>query len=211
MTRKITFIFLLFAFKFSAGQNIFISGDKNNVLFIGVENPITISVENLKPDDIVVKVDKGVLTGGYDKTYIYRGFEPGRVTISIYTKSDSKKIGRITFRAKYIPDPVVSLETSRGGIIHQSALKTLQYLRTELKDFDYDTPFSIDSFTVTIVHIDNCYTKEFFNAGNELKEELRNELLKMKKNDFVIFKQIYVKGPDARSRLLAPAVYTISE
>jgi hypothetical protein len=178
-------------FKYSIGQNINISNDKNDVLYIGVDNPLTTSVGNLTADDISVKVNTGQLFGGYGRTYNYRGSKPGIITFSIYAKSDPREIGQVTFRAKYVPDPIVTLKQSKGGIILQSALKTLDYLRAQLRDFDCDARFSVDSFRVTIVHVDNCTSKEFFNIGSELKKELRTELSNMNTDDFAICKDVY--------------------
>ncbi|NOT94372.1 GldM family protein [Ferruginibacter sp.] len=211
MTKNIVCALLLFTFKFAIGQNISISGDRNNVLYIGVGNPLTISVENVNPDDVIVKVDKGQLYGGYGRSYVYQGFEPGNVIFTISTKSGSKEIGRQNFRVKNIPEPVILLSKSKNGAISKPDLAGLRNLEVQLKDFDYDAQFSIDSFAVTVFHTENCSLKEFINVSSLFSEELKKELSKMKKSDFVIFKSVFVKGPDAVSRTILPAVFTVME
>ena len=45
------------------GQLFGIASDYNNVLYAGIENPLTIAVQNISPKSIIAKTDNGTLTG----------------------------------------------------------------------------------------------------------------------------------------------------
>ena len=194
-----------------SSQNIAIVADKNNVLYIGVDNPISIVVENYPSNQLVIKAGKGTITGSYGKTFIYRGIEPGNESIIIYKKERLEEIGRSTFRVKYIPDPIAKVGPSGGGNIKAAILKNQQYIRAELENFDFDAVFEIDSFTLNIIRPDTCFFKEVISIGNKFGSAVAEALISIKKNDIVIFKKIYAIGPEGRQRLLSPIVFTITD
>ena len=112
---------------------------------------------------------------------------------------------------KYIPDPVAKVGPSAGGNIYAVVLKNQQYIRAELENFDFNAMFVIDSFTINIIRTDTCYFKEVINIGNKFGSEVIKALEGIKKNDIVIFKKIYALGPDGRTRILSPIIFTVTE
>lgn len=195
----------------AASQNIAISAEKNNILYIGVDNPISVFVENYPFDQLIIKANKGSITGGYGRIHIYRGIKPGNESIIIYKKEDSKEIGRVSFRVKYIPTPVAKLGNIGSGNISDSVLKSKKYLMAQLEDFDYDVRFSIDSFIVKVINRKGRKLKEAKNMSNKFSSSVLQLLEKVKKGDIVIFKNIYVLSPDGRSIQLSPLVFTVSD
>ena len=210
MKKFLTFIFIFFLFTTTYCQNSLIAADKGNVLYIGVDNPVTIFAEGYRYDEITVKVDKGEISGNYGK-YIYRGIQKGTVVFTIVSLKDSREISRTTFRVKSIPDAVVSIAGAKNETISTKALRSLMVVGTHLKDFDFDAHYMVDSFTISIVHLDKCTTKQFSIKGYELNQEIKEELTKLHKNDLVLFKDIYAIAPDATIRNLEPAVFTVTE
>lgn len=208
--KKLMVLIPFFSFYFIASsQNIAVSAEKNNVLYIGVDNPISVVAENYPSRQLMVKAEKGTLFGSNGRIFIYRGIEPGNESIIIYNKENSKEVGRSNFRVKYIPDPVAKVGLSGGGNIQGVILKNQQFLRAQLDNFDFDVAFTIDSFTLNIIRTDSCFFKEVINIGSKFGSAVTEALSGIKKDDIVIFKKIYVLGPDGRSRLLSPLVFTI--
>jgi hypothetical protein len=97
--------------------------DKMNVLYIGVDNPVTIAVPNVPADKVFVTIDNGTITGSNGK-YLATVTQPGTTTIRVGTiKNDRKELlTEQVFRVKMMPDPV------NGKL-----------------PADYDTKFSTDS------------------------------------------------------------------
>lgn len=80
--------------------------DKMNVLYTGVDNPITAAAPGVAPEDLVLTVTDGnaSITGKNGK-YNIRVTTPGQVTIGVMKKGSSKIISQSSFRVKRLPDP----------------------------------------------------------------------------------------------------------
>ncbi len=75
----------------SIAQTVAVSADKMNLLYIGVENPITIAVTNSGPVDFIVTSEGCSITNIGSGKYIARCTEPGVVTIFIKSKKTHTK------------------------------------------------------------------------------------------------------------------------
>lgn len=193
-----------------SAQHFSISNDRNNVLYAGIDNPITIVVENIPPTQIIVKADKGDIKGNGTK-FVYRGDDLGIISIILFKKNTLKEIGRSNFRLKYIPNPVPKVGPSSGGNIRAIVLKSQKYIRAELEYFDIDVRYNIDSFTLNIIRPDTCFFNEIKSFGNVLSKEISEALNTIRKNDIVIFKDIYTTAFDRRPLLLAPILFSITD
>lgn len=87
-------------------QPVAIAVDKMNVLYIGVDNPITVAVPGVPSDQLLVHIDQGSISGSNGK-YTIRVTTPGETTIKVLTVRDDRKLllSSQTFRVKTIPDP----------------------------------------------------------------------------------------------------------
>jgi hypothetical protein len=199
-------------------QHIAVSADKNNVFYVGVDNPITVVAENYACKDLVVKADDGEILQGYGCTFICHAYKTGRKDIIIYKKTGDKlqEIGRSFFRVKNIPPPSFRIGPYGNNLYGEALIKiskvviaAQQYVRADLDNFDFDVRFAIDSFHVTIFSTDSCKTKTFFNESNKISQPIRDAFSLLRKDDTAIFHKIYTKGLDGAVLQLAPLVLTI--
>jgi hypothetical protein len=214
MKKHILILYILLCYLFSvAGQNFSVGADAGNILFVGLDNPLRIAVENLSSKSIVVKVDNGKITGNNGK-YIFNTDKPGRIVITLYKKANGrlKEIGKNYFIVKNIPNPVFKIGSGEDSI-KKIVLQVQEYCRADLDCFCsrcFDIRYSVKSFTVCIISTDTCGYVEKNNVGNKISEEIRAEFRKLKENDIVIFKNIICIGPDGR-KVLKPRMITIYE
>jgi GldM C-terminal domain len=222
---KIIFQLFLLSFISSASlsQHIAVSADKNNILYIGVDNPISITVEGISCNDIIVKTDNGSISKYKNCSYSFRGSKPGRTDIILYkkVKAKLKEIGRRAFRLKNIPVPSFYIaqygsnyfysDFNNKGKANKVALAAQQYVRAELENFDFQANFLIDSFSVKIFSGDSCKTKLFFNISNKISQQITDAFSILKNDDIVIFHKIYAKAPDGSEWELAPLILTIKD
>lgn len=210
MKKLLVIIYLLSFHSAVISQNVLVTCDKNNDLYIGVDNPISVAVENYPSSQIIVKADHGTLEGSGWR-YFYRGTEPGGVHITVYKKSNLKKIGSWVFRLRYIPNPIAKVGPwgNDNGNARAVVLKSQYWIRSDLEYFDYEATFRVDSFTLNVFYHDSCVVKEVFNVGNKFNTEVLEALSTIKNGDIVMFKKIYATGPDKRTRSLSPLVLTI--
>lgn len=78
--------------------------DNGSVLYIGIDNPITIKALKAKDKNLYVTISQGVIAGG-DGRYIARVTTPGRAIIDVYNKN--KKLGSVSLEVATIPKPIL--------------------------------------------------------------------------------------------------------
>jgi GldM C-terminal domain len=209
--KKEAIIFLLFfAYFISNAQKFSIAGDKNNTLYLGLDNPLSIAVENYSCKSIIVKTDNGTISSASGK-YIFHSTKIGKAEIILYRKTNgrTKEIGRSTFRVKSIPDPIAKVGPTSGGYINKVILRNQQYMRA---DYEYcNCRATIDSFIVCIVRGDTCLYNEIKNIGGKFSNEVISALSIIKKDDAVIFKKIFAEGLNDISISLAPILFVITD
>ncbi len=193
-------------------QTVSISADENNILYAGLDNPLTIAAENTSNKNIIVKTDNGNITGSGGK-YIFHSNNIGRADIIIFKKikGQVKEIGRGSFRVTSIPAPVPKVGQSSGGYIKGEILTHQQYIRADYECCGFDAKAPIDSFTICIVRADTCLYKEIKNIGSKFSDEIINALAGIKKDDTVIFKKIFARGPDNKTIPLNPIIFFITD
>ena len=185
-------LFFLLSFVVATGQKFSIAVDRMNILYVGIDNPLTIAVENYPNKSIIVKTDNGSISGGNGR-YVFRSSKMGKADIILYKKSNGKlkEFGRWSYRVKLIPDPVAKVGPSAGGKIKKTILKYQQYIRAEFVGFEIDVHIPIDSFTVDIIRGDSCISKELKNYTLKFSGQLIEALAKIEPKDIVIFKDIW--------------------
>jgi len=209
MKKYFTLILALSFCKVSTAQKCAISVDKMNIFYIGVDNPITITVENTSNKSIVVKSTNGTVTDE-NGHYNFEAKQKGKAEISIYKKTDKKllKIGTGYFRVKTLPLPVFKIGAG-GDSMTRTELANQQFVRAQLEGFDFQANFQIDSFVVCILPKDTCRYIAKKNIGNRISAEIQEEFRRLKENDLVIFKDIFIKTLDGAEKELMPVMITI--
>jgi gliding motility-associated protein GldM len=142
-------------FEYEVGESsATVSAEKMNVFYVGVTNPIAVSVAGVSSSNINVSCDGCSLSkrdaNNYDATVSVPNGE-AIVRISGGGINYSKK-----FRRKAIPDPSPRItvgddKSSRGGMIQSGTFSVNNGLIAELKNFDFDAKCSIQSYSLVRV------------------------------------------------------------
>jgi hypothetical protein len=162
-------------------------------MYVGIDNPISIAVENVSCKSLIIKASQGQITGSAG-SYIYRGSKVGPVEIDVFTKSKGhlKKLGSQFFRLKLLWDPTFCFASRcENGEISKEQLKNQQFVRAELMNSDFQMIAGIKDFTVCIVRNNDIY-RSIFNAGNQLNDSITASFQLAQLNDSVIFKNIHI-------------------
>lgn len=140
------------AFEFEVGErSVSVSADKMNVLYIGVENPLTISAAGVSSNALNVSGSGGglQLTPQGGASYMAKVTKQGEATINISgggLPTTTKK-----FRVKRIPNPVPMFGGKSGGGFGSGAFKAQKGIYAELVDFDFDARCSIVSYNFVYI------------------------------------------------------------
>jgi len=186
-----------------------VSPDKMNVFYIGVDNPVSVSVPGLPAQSIRVSISSGSLTGSSGK-YIARVNAAGNVTVSISAEispGHTQLLSQTVFRAKRIPDPVARFSGKSGGNVPTVALKAQDAIYAYLDNFDFDAKFKITRFTLIIANPRESASVQVA-SGNSLSDAMRTSLNEIKPGSRIIFDNIIAVGPDGSPRQLAPVALT---
>ncbi|MFM9945010.1 MAG: hypothetical protein ACKVQB_07220 [Bacteroidia bacterium] len=166
--KNLVFILIIFISGNSFSQKTIISTTKTNVFYQWLENPLQISVENHSCEELIAKVDKGILKGSKCE-YIYvtdsSNITKVKVTIGVRTKKKVKWIDSIDIRVKSLPDPEPLIGSfSIDDTIPKAAL--LANMRIWLPMMDswelYGNCFKQDiiSFTIRVLRNDSTIFRE---------------------------------------------------
>ncbi|HKC36270.1 MAG TPA: gliding motility protein GldM [Chitinophagaceae bacterium] len=179
--------------------------DNMNVLFIGVDNPVTISgsgsVDQIKSS---ISGGGGVLNGNGS----HRSVRVTQVTDECYitvTTPDGKTT-RMQFRVRTIPDPTPMVGTNKSGNIPASYFKSQAGVRALVENFYYKTQFNVTSFRITG---DGAGFDDIIEANNTGAEwnEAKNIVNRARAGSFITIEDIYAIGPDGTRRKLTPLIF----
>ncbi|SDS14087.1 gliding motility-associated protein GldM [Mucilaginibacter mallensis] len=186
-----------------------VSPDKMNVFYIGVDNPVSVSVPGIPSRNIRIGISAGSLSGTNGK-YMVKVNSPGTVNVSVsaeITKGKTELLSRTLFRAKRIPDPIAKFSGRSGGNVPTVALKAQDAIFASLDNFDFDAKFRITRFSLIIANPRETASIQV-TSGNQLSPEMHASLGEIKPGSHVIFDNIIAVGPDGSSRQLAPVALT---
>jgi hypothetical protein len=165
-TRLSALALALFSFFTSYSQPLAptpsIGADKMNVVYLGLENPLTIGTST-SWDNVLVSTDNGTISG----TGAHRILRPTQIGSANITVVVGKKISTFSFRVKRVPDPTLRLDNRKNSIPIES-FKKIKNLSLCYENFDFDlTPQpAIKSASISFT-LPNC-SFEFQLKDNDL-------------------------------------------
>jgi gliding motility-associated protein GldM len=182
-----------------ARPSMAVSPTKMNVFYIGVENPVDISVAGAAPTDVQATLVGGGGTienkgQGHYIVKVSSGNECS-VNVAIKTKSGSKSMGAMKFRVKKVPSPQASYAGVVGdGKVSKGEIGAAGGVIPKLEDFVFDLTFPVVSWNMSIfvngVYVD--YTATGANATPQMKDVLQ----KVKTGQKVMIEEVKVRAPD---------------
>ena len=184
-----------------------LSFTKMNVLYIGVENPIAISIPGASSKDITAQISSGgTIKKQEDGSFIATVSKAWRGVIVV--KAKGKEVSRHEFRGKRVPDPEISLNGKFfGGNIQKGTLKQATGLVPLLENFDFPFLYRVTSFKM-VIYSDNKF-KIIATEGPLLNQEMKLAISNAKAGDLVLFDDIRLVGADGVSRLVKGMTFPI--
>lgn len=189
-----------------------VAAERMNVLYIGVDNPISVAISGIPADQVKVSSKNAQLTPVGKGKYTARVTTPGRAVILVEAPNYRQEV---EFRVKAIPDPVAVLgnTTMSTGYIHISELKALKGIESKLFGFDMDAHCNIAEFNVLYFEKSNSTPKLMAaNTSGMFSADALKILSNAKVGDSVIFEKIYTKCPgDATGRKINNMAFRVIE
>jgi gliding motility-associated protein GldM len=187
-----------------------VSADAVKVLYVGLDNPISISGGSKGAEAVSARIDNGNLKNLGNGKFIANVENPGSANIAVTVDG---KTTAYPFRVKNVPLPTPMVGNSGGGSVSAGQFKAQAGLRADLKDFVFEgVKYTVSSFYVV-------FSGKGFEAapvvrknnGARFTGDILEALDRCKAGSVVSFMEIYVDGPGGTRKLDATATFTLSQ
>ena len=195
--------------EYTVGQaNASIALDKMNVLYIGVDNPVTIAASGGGDDKVRPTINNGSLTRVGPGKYIARVNKIDDNTVITVTV-DGKVAGASQFRVRTIPDAQAYVGGQPSGSeVSAGAFKAQPGVGAGIKNFPFQLEYEVVSFNFTCDTDDDIVSVPA--NGALFQGAVRRAIDQhVKAGRMVTIENIRVKGPDGRVTSVPSLFYYI--
>ncbi|MDX2067134.1 MAG: GldM family protein [Haliscomenobacter sp.] len=188
-----------------------VAADRMNVLYMGVDNPISVAISGVPADQVKASSrDVQLIETGKGK-FIAKAVRPGKATILVEAPNYRQEV---EFRVKPIPDPTAVLQGSyqSNGEVSVSKIKSLKSIDLFIP-VDFETGCKLLGFN--LIYISKDRTKlpvQVVNPGHELVQAAQDILANAEVGDMIIFDNPRAKCPgDEASRKINSMSFKVTE
>jgi gliding motility-associated protein GldM len=206
---------LKFPFKseYTVGQaSLVVSPTKMNVFYIGVDNPVDVSVPGVPPNKVSPFVSGGGSISRSGNSWVVRVKGPagGKVQVGATADLDGtkKNMGSKEFRVKKVPDPVPKVGGTRGGKVDRTWLSAQTGVRADLENFEFDLAFPVVGFNVSCV-LKGGFAEDARSAGATFTAQQVNLMRQVQSGKKVYIEDVMAKGPDGTIRNIGSITFTV--
>ncbi len=195
----------------SAQPGVVISPDNINVLYAGVENPLSISVPGFPAEKVKAYLTGDGLLRGANGTYTARMNHSGTAMISVNVINDEgkeMKMKEMQFRVKRVPDPDAVVNGQAGGAIEAHKFRIAKKLDVVMKDFLFTVEFKVLTYKITWQRKNEdlmevvCTSAEFSQRALQFVQEARP-------GDVYYFENIKIRDPAEENRQIQDIAFRI--
>ncbi len=190
-----------------------VSATKMDVLYAGLDNPISVSVPGIPTDRLTVSISNGTLTPTGKGTFNVKVMNGTKAEVSVIANlenGEKRNMGTMTFRVKQVPKPSAQFgDLIQSGRMTKSKIETQLGLIAFYPAFDFNAKAKVTSFRMSVIGGGNV-SEEFTSNSNMLTEPMKNRLKKVKKNERVIFEEIQAVGPNGKPEPLTELIVKVN-
>jgi gliding motility-associated protein GldM len=207
---------VLEAMKFETEYQVFkgsavISADAMNVVYIGLDNPISVSVPGFPPDKIRVSITGGTLSGSNGK-YIVKPQDAAGVRECVINasveveKGKVQPMGRQVYRIKSVPTPKIKYGTLEGGKQSKVNVSVQPAIYASLEGFVFEgVKYDVVEYTYYYVAKGGGASGFMENTvkGKLIDPALKSRIASGRIGDVISINQIRVVGPGGKQKTIA--------
>ena len=185
-----------------------------NVLYIGLDNPLSISVPGVAQSDVSASIaGAGSLSRKSDGSYTADVKTPGPLKVIVKAKVNGKEMvmGEQQFRVKRVPDPISTVDgVYETGKINRVKLQAMKGIVPILKGFEYQAKFTVVSFDLSYnSKKDASITPPQSVKGPLFDAKCKALLSRAVAGDAIFIDNIIVRGPDGTNRNLNAIAFNV--
>lgn len=196
----------------SSGQtNISVSAVKMNVLYIGIDNPLTVAVAGVPDNKVTVSVDGGGAIVSKTDAGLYNvkvTSQTDDCTVNVYV--DGKLVGATKFRVRTMPEPAGSVGGFvSGAYVDSKAFCSQPGLGIYVANAPFEMKYEVLSFTLVLADDKGGIKRADCNGAMFSPEAKQNLNLYGKPGNLVTIENIRVKAPNGKEVKLPSLIYNI--
>lgn len=189
-----------------------ISATMMNVLYAGIDNPISISVPGVPMNAVNATMTNGTLTRSGDHWVAHSGKVGTEAVISVSAQIDgrSQPVGSMNFRVRKLPDPTpfIPIKDAQGNPaqykgspkrISKAALMAAETLDAAIDDDLLNVSYSVVSFSTVFYDSMGNAIPEVSN-GASFSPRQKEQFKRLKPGRSFFISNVKAKGPDGITR-----------
>jgi gliding motility-associated protein GldM len=184
-----------------------VSAEKMNVFYIGLDNPVSVSVPGIPAEKVSVSMSGGSMSPAGRGRYNVRVTGGSKATINVAAEygGQRRSMGTFEYRIKKVPDPIPVVAGKKGGVISRGQITAAPYVVATLEDFLFDgVKYDVTSYTFST--LEGSYIKEVAISGARLNASALSLVNKAKSGQKLFFENIRARGPGGDSRSLPSVI-----
>jgi gliding motility-associated protein GldM len=185
-----------------AAAGVAVSANKMNVLYIGVDNPLTITA-GAGSEKVTAQFSGGAISKTSGNQYIAKPSAGSYGDHTVTVLVGGKAAGKVGFRVKQLPNPTAYVGNLKAGAVPSASFKAMGGVIAKLEDSEFDAPFEVISYRVGALSADIPDYAPVENKGARWSGGAATLINKLKPGSLVAITDITVKGPDGRTRVLS--------
>jgi gliding motility-associated protein GldM len=190
--------------------NVVISPTKMNVFYLGVDNPVAISIPGISMDKISATISKGSIkpTGREFIVQPGSGITTCDVTVYAIVEGTKRNMGTTTFRVKKVPDPITKIAGLNSKIATKSELaSTFGVIAKMPDDFEFELKYTVTAFTLSALV--GSFTEKGDSKNQSFTDAQKRIINTLKPGSQVMITDVKAIGPGGDERTLNDLVIKI--
>ncbi|MEM9919800.1 MAG: gliding motility protein GldM [Bacteroidota bacterium] len=195
-------------FNYEVGErSVTVSADKMNVFYVGVDNPLSISVAGVPSNQVQVRGEGVNPVRQANGKYIVKPTRTGRAKIIVSGGGMSPTT--FEYRIKGIPTPKILLGNKESGTLSTGEMRVYDRLSPKLENFDFDARCKIRGFRMVRVP-NNDDARSSVNPGGRFNERTKDLAQQARPKDAYYFEDIKLRCPgDTHDRKVPDMAFRI--
>jgi gliding motility-associated protein GldM len=195
-----------------ARPSLTVSADAMNVIYQGLDNPISVSVPGIPNEKLSVSATNGTLKATGSGKYTIKVSGGTKTEVNVFATMDNgerKSMGTISFRVKRIPKPKARFgDITENGTMSKSQASGQLGLIAQYDNFEFNIVSKVKSFRMVVLSATGSI--ELTSNSNMLTPEMKQQIQLLKRNTRIMFEDIQSVGPDGVQVKLSPLTIKIN-
>ena len=193
--------------------SVTISPTKMNVFYMGVPNPVSISVPGVPSENLDISVTNGRIEQKGKDYFVYPKAEDingkkTKVSVNADFEGVKRFMGSMDFRVKQVPNPIATIASKASGVMRKEDLLAEDGIFAALIDFDFDLKFTITQFDITYTGAGG-YNNTWSSTSNRFTTDQRTQFNTLTPGSIIYIDNIFAHGDDGTDRELSPISFKI--